>query len=194
MTERRVEELLGGLPEESPPPEVVLAAVRGFRYRAIATVAVLVTLIVVGGLLAGRFLAEPPSAAEQVAGADRVVLAAAGGRGGARVMVWEVAWRGRRGWLHTQGWKQPGAADFTYQVTGLSLDGRPLPVEPVEDGGCCAGPDTTGADDWFAFDATTLDRAARAGGRPVFLQVQIELGGQRLTVPATTPVPDEKRD
>lgn len=32
------EELLSSLPQESPPPEIVLSAVRGFRYRAIATV------------------------------------------------------------------------------------------------------------------------------------------------------------
>jgi hypothetical protein len=40
---------LAGLPRESPPPEIVLAAVRVVRYRALATVAVLVAAILVGG-------------------------------------------------------------------------------------------------------------------------------------------------
>lgn len=35
-------ELLRGLPEESPPPEIVLSAVRAFRYRATAVLASLV--------------------------------------------------------------------------------------------------------------------------------------------------------
>lgn len=44
-----IERVLGDLPEESPPPEIVLAAVRAFRYRAIAAVAA----IIAGALLLG---------------------------------------------------------------------------------------------------------------------------------------------
>lgn len=58
------EDLLGTVPEESPPPEIVLAAVRVFRYRALAFVAIAVALAVVGVVFVqklatnGRFLAE----------------------------------------------------------------------------------------------------------------------------------------
>lgn len=44
-----IEQALSGLPQESPPPEIVLAAVRAFRYRTIA----LVASIVAGALLLG---------------------------------------------------------------------------------------------------------------------------------------------
>ena len=42
-----VDTILGSLPEESPPPEIVLSAVRVFRYRAVAAVVSLVAGVLV---------------------------------------------------------------------------------------------------------------------------------------------------
>ncbi len=47
-----VNRLLGQLPEESPPPEIVLSAVRSFRYRAVAIVSSMVAGILLVVVLA----------------------------------------------------------------------------------------------------------------------------------------------
>ena len=69
------DDLLRNMPEESPPPEIVVAAVRAFRYRAIAVVASAVAIMFVAVFLLGRI--GPPDV-----GAD----AAAAVRGGAEVI------------------------------------------------------------------------------------------------------------
>lgn len=111
------EELLGALPEESPPPEIVIAAVRVFRYRVLAVAALAVALTVVGVVWAnklagnGRFLAEVGDArytggvlqdADGVGEMETV--------GGITLTVWEVVRSadGRTIYVHVLGWDDRG--------------------------------------------------------------------------------------
>jgi hypothetical protein len=99
------EQLLADLPQESPPPEIVLAAVRGARYRAIAFVVTVVTIVLVAGFLVDRHLAEPPDpavAAKQAARDGETVFPAVRVpvRGG-EAMLWEVVRDGDRGWARS---------------------------------------------------------------------------------------------
>jgi hypothetical protein len=89
---------LAGLPRESPPPEIVLAAVRAFRYRALATVAVLVAAVLVGGWVArsvfGFHPVEVRAAQARYAGGVQSVGAATVVQG-VTVMLPEVAFDDR---------------------------------------------------------------------------------------------------
>lgn len=89
-----VEQALSGLQEESPPPEIVLAAVRTFRYRAIAVVASIVAAVFVLGV-AGRFLGPENLGAEvaSLRGATTVPILAEAEYDGIRVTMTELVWR-----------------------------------------------------------------------------------------------------
>jgi hypothetical protein len=181
------EELLGALPPESAPPEIVLAAVRVFRYRVLAVVALAVALAVVGGVFVqklagnGRFLVEVGDA-HYTGG----VLANAKGVGASETVddvtltVWEAVRSsdGRTIYVHLIGWDERGR--------NLWLDARNLAFGgvPANETGLEGSPSTVAGrtllDLWFAVERTTpgpltFDAAIEGPGARVLASVPFEI-------------------
>ena len=118
------------LPPESPPNEVVLTAVRIFRYRAIATVA----LLVVGVFALGWALTQLQGAtidsdlARLLADdeAQTIVLGAADVVDGFRVEAVELVWNEDRGFLQVLVSAPPDAAEseIGVSIAEVRVDGR----------------------------------------------------------------------
>lgn len=185
------EELIASLPDASPPPEIVLAAVRVFRYRVLAVVALAVALAVVGVVLVqklaanGRFLAE--AGAAHYTG---MVLKDAPGVGefeaadGITLTVWEVVTSpdGRTVYVHVIGWDERGRS-LILDTRDPRFDGVPASEVGLE-GNPGGTEDRTLLDLWFAvervtpgpltFDAIVL-RVARHGDDEVVASVPFEI-------------------
>ncbi len=155
------EELLGALPDESPPPEIVLAAVRVFRYRALAAVAIGIALV-----LAGAFVLQQIN----VNGQFPVKVATAlvqggeyGGEGigdvhtvdGLSVVVWEVYGAGSAAnpdtlYVHVVGW-DPKGRDLFVEVTDVTYGDLRVGSTEQRQGGSRDGA-TTLLDVWFGVE------------------------------------------
>jgi hypothetical protein len=181
------EALLRDGPPESPPPEIVLAAVRVFRYRVLAVVALAVALGVVGVVLVqklaanGRFLAEVGDA-HYTGG----VLANAKGVGASQTVdditlsVWEAVRSsdGRTIYVHVIGWDERGR--------NLWLDARNFRFGgvPANETGLEGGPTTVAGrtllDLWFAVERSTpgpltFDAVIEGAGSEVVASVPFEI-------------------
>jgi hypothetical protein len=143
---RDPERLLGELPVESPPPEIVLAAIRVFRYRALLALVLVMAFSVIGVLVAHRYFG--PVTTDDVIAAARhsgatYPIALEQDIGGIHVLLWEVvvadvaADRRSTAYLHLQAWDESGAS-IQLRVTTLSIQG--LAVSTIElgsAGSCC---------------------------------------------------------
>jgi hypothetical protein len=187
------EELLEGLGEESPPPEIVLAAVRLFRYRAIAVAAIVVAVVVSGALVFQQVNVNSQFpvkvATARVTGGSysgdgvgefRMV-------GDISVVIWEVYGTGGANpdtfYVHAIGW-DPQGRQLSIEVRDIRYGGRPSRLSGWADGS--SWDSTTLLDLWFgaavqggvgplAFDIQ-LVRYAPDGSRDVVGTVPFELG------------------
>lgn len=171
------ERLVRELPEESPPPEIVLAAVRTFRYRAVAAVSLAVALAVIGVTVVPRLMSallEPRDVEELAFRAGREGLAydvaADAEVDGARVLLWQVL-VGREGRAYAQflAWR-PGDMPIDLALRELRVGGRE--VEVTGGGGeasCC---DPAVAELWLEFEAEFPI------GGPVEAEVAVRAGPQ----------------
>lgn len=191
------EELLARLPEESPPPEIVLAAVRVFRYRVVTVVALAVALAVVGVVWVnklaanGRFLAEIGSA-HYTGG----VLSNAKGIGefvtagqDITLTVWEVVRSedGRTIYVHVIGWDQRGRS-LWLGARNFRFGGIPAKETGLE-GGLASATDRTLLDLWFAVERATpgpltFDALIERSGAKVVFTIPFE-----ISMPAPLDVP-----
>ncbi len=131
------ERLLRELPAESPPPEIVLAAVRVFRYRAIAVAALAVMVAVLAVSILPRFL-RPTTTDDEVAAVRRdgasQTLALEQDVQGIHVLLWEIVWGKERSFVHLQAWDPQGRA-LDAEVAGLTVGGRVVQPDGVGGGG-----------------------------------------------------------
>lgn len=155
------EELLGALPEESPPPEIVLAAVRVFRYRALAAVSIALALGVVGAFVVqkleddSRFLVQVARAGyeggiwypEGVGDLRKV--------GETRLGVWEVVGDHVPNpsvfYVHLVGWG-PGTRNTSVEISDPRYAGVPTALTGQRYGGGAEGGEVL-HDVWFGVEA-----------------------------------------
>lgn len=186
------EELLRDPLPESPPPEIVLAAVRVFRYRVLAVTAIVLALIVAGSVVVQR-LAENGRFLVEVADAHYTggVLANAEGvgetetTGGVTSMVSEVVRSPDGGtiYVHVIGWDDRGR-NLWLTVEDPRFGGVPANETGLEGGGVRAT-DRTLLDLWFAverrtpgsltFDAVVIDAQGEVVARMPF-EIGMEQG------------------
>jgi hypothetical protein len=190
------EELLGALPDESPPAEIVLAAVRVFRYRALAVIAVVVALLV-GGVYVVQRLEDDSRFMVQVAraGYEGGVYVDAPGVGdiqtvdGMHVVVWEVV-GGELGpdprtfYVHLLGWSE-GDPEGSLELADVRFGGVPARVTGEESSGTGERGGPTRVDLWFAVETSGLGpltfdaeivRYRNGGSREVVASVPFEIG------------------
>jgi hypothetical protein len=137
------EDLLRGLPEESPPPEIVLAAVRLFRYRAFAFIVIAAGLLAGGLLLLHRYLSAGTPIEQQVAAMRRGGLVQPIGQeqtaAGVHVLLWEVVWKDGRGFAHYLAWWGEDSG-IDVSLRDLSIAGQPVALTGGEgEASCCPG-------------------------------------------------------
>lgn len=177
MTERDPEQLLRELPDESPPPEIVLAAVRVFRYRAIAVIALAFGLTVSGIYAAHRFLGPVTTDDEVQAvrhGGETVTIASEQDVSGVHVMFWEVIWKGGKGFAHFQAW-DPQNRNFGVEVRNLTIRGRAVQVVGGGGGGSCCKPDSD--EEWVQFADPTFPAA------PISADVAVTIRAEGASAP-----------
>jgi hypothetical protein len=147
------EDLLREMPPESPPPEIVLSALRVFRYRAVAAVALALALVVSAFLIKGE-LDEDARFMEQVAGAmyDGGVSQDVQVRtvDGVEVMFWELVWGDGTVFVHVMAWDE-GGRDFTIDIVDPTLDGRRATSVGINGSGGGSGSGITQTDLWEEF-------------------------------------------
>lgn len=157
------EELLRDDARVSPPPEIVLAAVRVFRYRLLAVVAAIALVAVLGATFLtklaenGRFLVEVAEA--QYDGG--IVCCPVGigiphEDGDVTLMVWEVVSSDLGDdraplYVHVIGWDER-ARPLILDMDDPRIDGEPAREIGLE-GSPGAGTDRTLFDLWFSVDA-----------------------------------------
>jgi hypothetical protein len=137
------EQLVGDLPRESPPPEIVLAAVRVFRYRALIVLVLVAALSTIGVLVADRFLG-PVSTDDVVAAARHsggtTTLALEQDVGDVRVLFWEIVSSSgapAKGFAHILAWGHAGSA-FQVRMTKLVIGGQQVSFAELGSlGSCC---------------------------------------------------------
>jgi hypothetical protein len=154
------ERLIRDVPGESPPPEIVLAAVRTFRYRAIATVLFAITAVIAGTWL-GHRLVVTPLTLERIALAkaehDWQPVFAEADVAGVRVLFLEVIPEPDRAqaWAHVVAW-DPTGREILVEVRGFSVDGKRVPEVEVAQSIGQSGGAVMSAEAWSAF---AIDRA-----------------------------------
>jgi hypothetical protein len=149
------ERLLGELPEESPPPEIVLAAVRVFRYRALLALVLVIALSVIGVLLAQRYLG--PVTTDDLIAAVRhdggtTTLGLEQEVGGVHVLLWEIVSDrdvSSTGYLHIEAW-DADAVNIQLRVTSLQVGGRVAPAFDFGSSGSCC---PSSYESWVRFEA-----------------------------------------
>ncbi len=100
-----VERALRDLPEESPPPAIVLAAVRTFRYRAIATVAAIIAGVLLLGMVWNAI--RPDNLGAEAASARNptvVPILEVAEYDGIMIEVTEMVWDDGTGYLRFLAW------------------------------------------------------------------------------------------
>jgi hypothetical protein len=155
---RDPERLLGELPVESPPPEIVLAAIRVFRYRALLALVLVTALSVIGVFVAQRYFG-PVSTDDVIAAARHsggaYPLALERDVGGIHVLLWEVVAADVRGgrrttaYLHLQAWDDFGAS-IELRVTRLAIQGLAVPTTELGSAGSCC---PSNEESWVQFVA-----------------------------------------
>ena len=133
---RDPEEMLRSLPPESPPPEVVMAAVRVFRYRAIAVIALACALVVSAVILKGHL--DRDARLQERIGRIRYTT---GGTmdvhefrevDGVEVVVWEIVVdEADSSYVHVLAWDDRGR-DFSIDISDPEADGRPTTLGSIE--------------------------------------------------------------
>jgi hypothetical protein len=184
------ESALKDLPPESPPPEIVLAAVRVFRYRALAVVALGVALVI-GAVFVYQRINVEGQFSVKVATA-RVQGGTYFGKGigeihtidGISVVVWEVVGDGIGAYpqvlyVHLVGW-DPKGRQVEVEMANPKFGGEPARVTGLEGGGNWGG-STTLLDLWIGLETS--------GSGPLTFEAQVvryRNDGSREVV-ATTP-------
>ena len=120
------EQALAVPPDESPPPEIVLAAVRGFRYRTVAVISIgaLATLLVMAVLARfrpGDIGTDAARAASQ--GAEVLPVLESGEYDGINVVVSEIVVEGDAVFLRYLAWDTKGHAAVEVHVAALETGG-----------------------------------------------------------------------
>ncbi len=121
------DDLLREIPDESPPPEIVVAAVRAFRYRAIAVVTSIIAAMFLATFALGK-LGPPELGAEAAAairgGADVIPVLATAEYDGIVVTFSEIVIDGDIGYIRFlfRDMKQHGDVDF--EVTSIEVAGQ----------------------------------------------------------------------
>jgi hypothetical protein len=153
------EDLLRDLPEESPPPEIVLAALRVFRYRAIAAVALAIAIVVTGVMVKNHLdaqsrLRQRIATAEYTSGGVNT-LGRLRNVDGVSVMYWELVTDGEnRVFVHILAWDRSGR-DFTIGIANATIDGQPAPLGDLESSG--GGATLVTSDLWQEIRLPSLD-------------------------------------
>ena len=126
-----IELVLGDLPEEPPPPEIVLAAVRAFRYRAIATVAAIVAGALLLGVV-GRAL-RPDNLGVEAASLrlpTTVPMLVTADYDGISVAVTELVWDNGTGYLRYLAWDTGNHAEVDLTPVAITTStGRRIDLE-----------------------------------------------------------------
>lgn len=144
------EDLLRSMPPESPPREVVMAAIRVFRYRAIAGIAIACALVLSAVILKGaldedsQLLARIASSRYETGGV--ISVAELADVDGVSVMVWEIVVDDSpTSFVHIQAWDQRGR-DFAIAIDSPVVDGQPASLAALE--GVGGGQQMTHAELW----------------------------------------------
>jgi hypothetical protein len=175
------ERLLARLPEESPPPEIVLAAVRVFRYRAIIAVVVVASLGAVTAAVLPRFLgpvttSDAVAAVEHAGGSETLGLER--DVAGAHVLLWDLVSTDRpttHGFVHVQAWDDQGR-NLQVGVRRLAFGG--VPAQLVSGGGSVGG----GGDGRpSTFEVWAEFRSGRIAA-PIEADVQVLVGSAAETI------------
>ncbi|MFV1961338.1 MAG: hypothetical protein ACC654_10240 [Acidimicrobiia bacterium] len=121
------DDLLRDIPEESPPPEIVIAAVRGFRYRAIAIIASIVATMFVAVFLLGRL--GPSDVADDAAaavrgGAEVIPVLVEAEYDGIYVAFSELIVDEDTGYIRFLAWDTKGHAQVNFEVVAIEVAGR----------------------------------------------------------------------
>lgn len=146
---RDPEEMLRSLPPESPPPEVVLAAVRVFRLRAIAAVGLACALVMSAFILNNKI--NEDSRLQERIGEIRYTSGGTMTVGefreldGLEVVLWEVVIDEDSSYVHVLGWDERGR-DFNLAISDAEADGSPVSLGSIESYG--GGREPTHADLW----------------------------------------------
>lgn len=154
---RDPEDLLRSLPPESPPPEVVMVAMRVFRYRAFGALA-LAAAIVLSGFMVKGALDRDARLLERIGG----IRYTTGGTininelrdvDGAKVLLWEVVMdEDGTSFVHLLAWDDLGR-NLTMSIVGARVDGQPVALGSLE--GYGGGVERTHADLWQEISVPT---------------------------------------
>ena len=132
------EVLLQRLPEESPPPEIVMAALRVFRYRAIAAVLLAVALVVSAILVKSQLdansrLQQKIAAARYTEGV--ISVSDIHDVDGANLMLYEIV-RGddQEAFVHIIAW-DPQGRPFTPTIVDPMVNDEPAELGEIESSG-----------------------------------------------------------
>jgi hypothetical protein len=136
---REPENLLRTLPPETPPPEVVTAAMRVFRYRALAAVALACALVLSAIILKAkvdadaRLLERIGAIRYTTGGVDHV--ADVRDLDGLKVVLWEVVVdEAPTSYVHVLAWDERGR-DFTLAISNPEVDGATTSLAAIEGSG-----------------------------------------------------------
>ena len=147
---REPEDLLRTIPPESPPPEVVMAAIRVFRYRAIAAIG-LACALVLSAFVVKSALERDGRLQEQI-GAIRYTtgstmnIADLHQVNGVKVMLWEIVVdEADTAYVHVFAW-DPRGRDFSLAISDPQADGRTVTLGSLE--GYGGGATMTHSDLW----------------------------------------------
>jgi len=154
------EKALKDIPPESPPPEIVLAAVRVFRYRALAVVALGIALVI-GAVFVyqqinveGQFSVKVATAAVQGGSYSGKGIGEVHIVDGISVVVWEVVGGGvgdpQVFYVHLVGW-DPKGRQLQVEMADPRFGGEPARVTGQEGGGNWGG-STTLLDLWIGLE------------------------------------------
>ena len=136
---RDPEDLLRSLPPESPPAEVVLAAIRVFRYRAIVAIVLACALVLSAVILKGH-LDRDARLLERI---GRIRYTTGGVMtpnklrdiDGIKVLLWEVVVdEADAAYVHVLAWDRTGR-HFSLVVSDPEADGKPISLGAIEGSG-----------------------------------------------------------
>ena len=176
---RDPEEMLRSLPPESPPAEVVVAALRVFRYRAIAAIALACALLLSAIVLKGNLdrdarLLERIGEIRYTSGGTQT-LNRLRDVDGIKVLLWEVVSDEDSSYVHVLGWDESGR-DFSLAISDPEADDKPTSLGAVE--GYGGGRQPTHADLWQEIRAPSS-----ADTLSFNIEVRDEEGGVAGSVP-----------
>ena len=170
------EDVLRSMPKESPPPELVMAAMRVFRYRAVAAIFLSCALVLSAFILKSkidedsRLLARIGEIRYTTGHVTSVNLRR--DVDGATVMLWEVVVdEADASYVHVLAWDDRGR-DFTLEVSDPRVDGRSTTLAAIEGSG--GGGNRTYVDLWQEIRVPSVEDA---GELTFDIQVAGEVSG-----------------